>query len=55
MNTPIEKSETDLPIDDINAQLSILKAANRIAHLLSQAIPLEQAIEPLISEFMDLV
>ncbi|HEX9975088.1 MAG TPA: hypothetical protein VGD14_23745, partial [bacterium] len=55
MNTPIEKSETTLPIDDINTQFAILKAANRIAHLLSKAIALDLAIEPLISEFMDLV
>lgn len=55
LNLPIEKSETNLSLDDINTQFAILKAANRIAHLLSQTIPLEQAIEPLISEFMDLV
>ena len=54
MNTPIEKSETTLPIDDINTQFAILKAANRIAHLLSKEIALDQAIEPLISEFMEL-
>lgn len=54
MNTPLEKSEATLRIDDIDTQFAILKAANRIAHLLSQAIPLEQTIEPLISEFMSL-
>ncbi|MDZ7336487.1 MAG: sigma-54-dependent Fis family transcriptional regulator [candidate division KSB1 bacterium] len=55
MNTLSETSDSNLPIDDVNAQFAILKAANRIAHLLSKTIPLEQAIEPLISEFMDLV
>jgi len=55
VNIPIKKSETNLPVEDINTQFAILKAANRIAHLLSKTIPLEQAIEPLISEFMELV
>ncbi len=47
--------ESNIFMDDIKTQFALLKAANRIAHLLSQTIPLEQAIEPLISEFMDLV
>ncbi len=55
LNTPVEKSDANLSIEDINTQFSILKAANHIAHLLSRTIPLDQAIEPLISEFMDLV
>lgn len=55
MTTPIEKSETNLLFDEINTQFAILKAANRIAHLLSQTTLLEKAIEPLITEFIELV
>ncbi|MCI0496243.1 sigma 54-interacting transcriptional regulator [candidate division KSB1 bacterium] len=55
MNTPIKKPEQSLSINDVQSQFAILKAANRIAHLLSKTIPLEQAIEPLINEFYELI
>ncbi|MFZ5519294.1 MAG: sigma 54-interacting transcriptional regulator [Candidatus Zhuqueibacterota bacterium] len=54
MKTPINKSEPSHSINDIQNQFVILKAANRIAHLLSKTIPLEKAIDPLINEFIEL-
>ncbi len=43
------------PTLNLEGQFAVLKAATRIAHLLSKASALEQTIEPLISEFMKLV
>jgi len=55
LNSSIKEPESSLSLYDLQIQNAILRAATRIAHLLSQTIPLDQAIEPLISEFMELV
>lgn len=55
MNTSIEQTNNNVAIDDLPKQFAVLKAANHIAHLLGKTILLEQAIEPLINEFIELV
>lgn len=48
-------SDENTPIDEVKKQFAVLQAANHIAHLLSKTNLLEQAIEPLINEFIELV
>ncbi|MDZ7292492.1 MAG: GAF domain-containing protein [candidate division KSB1 bacterium] len=55
MNNSIEPTNKNVRIDDLQQQFAVLKAANHIAHLLGKTNVLEQAIEPLINEFIDLV
>jgi hypothetical protein len=51
----MESTPKNVLIDDLQKQLAVLHAANRIAHLLGKTNQLEPAIEPLITEFIELV
>ena len=55
MNITIEPTTKNFPIDDFPKQLAVLQAANHIAHLLGKTDFLEQALEPLINAFIELV
>jgi len=55
MNTSMEPTPKNAALDDLSKQFAVLQAANHIAHLLGKTNFLEQAIEPLINEFIELV
>lgn len=54
MNARLEESNNEISFDEAKRQLALLQAANRMAHLLGKANLLEQALEPLITEFIEL-
>lgn len=54
-HSTVDETEMNGQTINFSEQLAVLKAANRIAHLLSRQVGIEGAIKPLISEFMDLV
>ncbi len=55
MNASTLPNYNNVSIDDLPKQFAILQAANRIAHLFGKINLLEQAVEPLINEFIELV
>jgi len=55
LNARLEESSHEISVEDATRRLAVLQAANRIAHLLGKANLLEQALEPLIAEFIELV
>ncbi len=51
----MENSENNRNNEDLKRQLTVTRAVNRIAHLLSQAAGLDTAIEKMMAELVDLV
>lgn len=54
MPARLEEFSNEISLDEAKSQLALLQAANRMAHLLGKTPLLEQALEPLINEFIEL-